>query len=232
LGLLKKSLQFDSAKSYMLDDIKIVLSELTIGIDFEFLIENALNVFLSLVIYFVTRILFKEKWIFSYTQLLVAIFLPIVAYLITTIISSNIALSLGMIGALSIIRFRTPVKSPFELVLYFIYLTIGITSSVNINLSINFTVLYVVLISLLKFSNFSESDNFNLFNNLNDDNSVYLNLEIRNKLDFTSYKVQLVTSKYYDDTYFYTLKSPDINVIEQIIKEIDGNNLISYSIDV
>ncbi len=216
----------------MLDDIKIVLSELTIGIDFEFLIENALNVFLSLVIYFVTRILFKEKWIFSYTQLLVAIFLPIVAYLITTIISSNIALSLGMIGALSIIRFRTPVKSPFELVLYFIYLTIGITSSVNINLSINFTVLYVVLISLLKFSNFSESDNFNLFNNLNDDNSVYLNLEIKNKLDLTSYKAQLVTSKYYDEKYFYTIKSSDINVIEQIVKEIDGNNLISYSIDV
>ena len=216
----------------MVNDIKIVLSELTIGIDFEFLIENALNVFLSLVIYFVTRILFKEKWIFSYTQLLVAIFLPIVAYLITTIISSNIALSLGMIGALSIIRFRTPVKSPFELVLYFIYLTIGITSSVNINLSINFTVLYAVLISLLKFSNFSESDNFNLFNNLNDDNSVYLNLEIKNKLDLTSYRVQLVTSKYYDDKYFYTIKSSDINVIEQIVKEIDGNNLISYSIDV
>ncbi len=216
----------------MLDDIKIVLNELTIGIDFEFLIENAVNVFLSLVIYFVTRILFKEKWIFSYTQLLVAIFLPIVAYLITTIISSNIALSLGMIGALSIIRFRTPVKSPFELVLYFIYLTIGITSSVNLNLSINFTVLYAVLISLLKFSNFSESDNFNLFNNLNEDNSVYLNLEIRNKLDLTSYKVQLVTSKYYDDTYFYTIKSSEINDIEQIVKEIDGNNLISYSIDV
>lgn len=216
----------------MLDDIRIVIRDLTIGIDFEFFIDNAVNVFLSLAVYFITRILFKERWIFSYTQLLVAIFLPVVAYLITTIISSNIALSLGMIGALSIIRFRTPVKSPFELVLYFIYLTIGITSSVNLNLSINFTVFYAVLISFLKFSKFSESDNFNLFNNLNEDNSTYLNLEITNKLDITAYKVELVSSKFYENTYFYTLRSTDINEIEQVIKDIDGNNLISYSIDV
>lgn len=216
----------------MLDDIRIVIKDLTIGIDFEFFIDNGVNVLLSLVIYFITRILFKERWIFSYTQLLIAIFLPVVAYLITTIISSNIALSLGMIGALSIIRFRTPVKSPFELVLYFIYLTIGITSSVNLNLSINFTVFYTVLISFLKFSKFSESDNFNLFNNLNEDNSTYLNLEIRNKLDITPYNVELVSSKFYENTYFYTLRSNDTNEIEQVIKDIDGNNLISYSIDV
>jgi len=216
----------------MLDDIRIVIKDLTIGIDFEFFIDNGVNVLLSLVIYFITRILFKERWIFSYTQLLIAIFLPVVAYLITTIISSNIALSLGMIGALSIIRFRTPVKSPFELVLYFIYLTIGITSSVNLNLSINFTVFYTVLISFLKFSKFSESDNFNLFNNLNEDNSTYLNLEIRNKLDITPYNVELVSSKFYENTYFYTLRSTDTNEIEQVIKDMDGNNLISYSIDV
>lgn len=216
----------------MLDEIRIVIRDLTIGIDFEFFIDNGVNVVLSLVIYFITRILFKERWIFSYTQLLIAIFLPVVAYLITTIISSNIALSLGMIGALSIIRFRTPVKSPFELVLYFIYLTIGITTSVNLNLSINFTVFYAVLISFLNFSKFSESDNFNLFNNLNEDNSTYLNLEIRNKLDTTPYKVELVSSKFYENTYFYTLRSTDTNEIEQVIKDIDGNNLISYSIDV
>lgn len=216
----------------MLNNILNVIRNLSIGIDFEFFIDNGVNALLSLAIYFLTRLLFKERWIFSYSQLLVAIFLPIVSYLITTIISSNIALSLGMIGALSIIRFRTPVKSPFELVLYFIYLTIGITSSVNLNLSINFTVLYAVLIFLLKFSNFSESKNFNLFNNLNEDNSTYLNIEIKNKLDFSTYKIQLVSSKFYDNRYFYTLKSADINEIEQLIEEIDRNNLISYSIDV
>ena len=45
--------------------------------------------------------------------------LPSLGYVITTVIGTNIALSLGMVGALSIIRFRTPVRSPYELIIYF-----------------------------------------------------------------------------------------------------------------
>ena len=57
--------------------------------------------------------------------------LPIIGCAITTVIGTNIALSLGMVGALSIIRFRTPVRSPYELIVYFALLTMGITMSVN-----------------------------------------------------------------------------------------------------
>jgi hypothetical protein len=52
--------------------------------------------------------------------------LPAVGLVIVDVISNNIALSLGMIGALSIVRFRHPVKSPLELVVYFLLLTVGI----------------------------------------------------------------------------------------------------------
>ena len=54
--------------------------------------------------------------------------LPIITYVITNTISNNIALSLGMIGALSIVRFRHPVKSPLELVIYFALITVGISN--------------------------------------------------------------------------------------------------------
>ena len=37
-----------------------------------------------------------------------------------------------MIGALSIVRFRNPVKSALELVMYFVLITLGIAASVNI----------------------------------------------------------------------------------------------------
>ena len=36
-----------------------------------------------------------------------------------------------MIGALSIVRFRNPVKNPLELVIFFILITIGISFSAN-----------------------------------------------------------------------------------------------------
>ena len=49
----------------------------------------------------------------------------------TKVISNNIALSLGMVGALSIVRFRNPVKNSLELVIYFALIAIGIASGVN-----------------------------------------------------------------------------------------------------
>lgn len=52
--------------------------------------------------------------------------LPVVTYTVTNVISGNIALSLGMVGALSIVRFRNPVKSPLELTLYFVCISLGI----------------------------------------------------------------------------------------------------------
>ena len=75
----------------------------------------------------------------NYSQILVFTLLPVTGYLITSVISNNIALSLGMVGALSIVRFRTPVKNPSELVTYFILITIGIVVNVDGNLAINFT---------------------------------------------------------------------------------------------
>ena len=49
--------------------------------------------------------------------------------IITSVISSNLALSLGMIGALSIVRYRTPIKSVYELALLFFLITLGVTAS-------------------------------------------------------------------------------------------------------
>jgi len=59
-----------------------------------------------------------------------AISLPIVSMVTSVIIitvSSNIILSLGMVGALSIVRFRTAIKNPFDTVFMFWAVGLGIT---------------------------------------------------------------------------------------------------------
>ena len=61
----------------------------------------------------------KQLWSQTYHYNLTFSLLPAITMVITTLIAGNIALSLGMIGALSIVRFRNPVKSPFELVMFF-----------------------------------------------------------------------------------------------------------------
>jgi hypothetical protein len=46
--------------------------------------------------------------------------------LIISIIKSSLALSLGLVGALSIVRFRTPIKEPEELIYLFFAIAIGL----------------------------------------------------------------------------------------------------------
>lgn len=54
------------------------------------------------------------------------IYIALTVTLIISIVKSSLALSLGLVGALSIIRFRTPIKEPEELAYLFIAISIGI----------------------------------------------------------------------------------------------------------
>lgn len=56
----------------------------------------------------------------------------LVVNLVTLPISSNIALSLGMVGALSIVRFRTAIKDPADIVFTFWAIAVGIISGAGL----------------------------------------------------------------------------------------------------
>ena len=76
--------------------------------------------------------IFGQTWIKTKAHTSTILILPIITYVITNVISGNIALSLGMVGALSIVRFRNPVRSPLELSVYFGSITLGIAASVSL----------------------------------------------------------------------------------------------------
>lgn len=48
--------------------------------------------------------------------------------MVTLAISTNVVISLGMVGALSIVRFRTAIKDPMDLLYLFWAITTGITA--------------------------------------------------------------------------------------------------------
>ena len=91
-----------------------------------------------------------QAWAKSHAQTVTFMVLPIITYIITKTISGNIALSLGMIGALSIVRFRHPVKSALELVMYFALITIGIATSVRTKWAIQLIICTILIIILVK----------------------------------------------------------------------------------
>ena len=97
-----------------------------------------------------TLVFAGQTWARSYAQTVSFMVLPIITYIITKTISGNIALSLGMIGALSIVRFRHPVKSALELIMYFDLITIGIATSVRTKWAIQLILCTVLILILVK----------------------------------------------------------------------------------
>ena len=53
-------------------------------------------------------------------------FIMLTTTLIITVVKSSLALSLGLVGALSIVRFRTPIKEPEELAYLFFAIAMGL----------------------------------------------------------------------------------------------------------
>lgn len=58
-------------------------------------------------------------------------FVLLTTVLIITVVKSSLALSLGLVGALSIVRFRTPIKEPEELAYLFIAIAMGLGLGAN-----------------------------------------------------------------------------------------------------
>ena len=114
---------------------------------------------------------FSYKWLRNNFNIYVGVTLPVIGLIITTVIGSNIALSIGMIGALSIVRFRTPIRTPYELVHYFSLLTIGISAKVDLSI----TVILIILLSILPYfiKRFSLTKN----NSSGSDGKLTLNFE-------------------------------------------------------
>jgi len=111
----------------MLDHIKFFLLE-----DSKYFQALSLLIFSGLYLRFLLQI-FGQLWVKTKAHTITLILLPITTYVVTNVISGNIALSLGMVGALSIVRFRNPVRSPLELSAYFASITMGISASVSLN---------------------------------------------------------------------------------------------------
>lgn len=59
------------------------------------------------------------------------VLLAVTTTLIITVIKSSLALSLGLVGALSIVRFRAAIKEPEEIVFLFLVLSIGLGFGAN-----------------------------------------------------------------------------------------------------
>lgn len=105
------------------------------------------NIIVTFLLSLIILFMYKNSYQTTVYNRSFAIGLPIVAMVTSVVIisvASNIILSLGMVGALSIVRFRTALKNPFDTVFMFWAIGLGITIGAGLIL---IAILSTVLIS-------------------------------------------------------------------------------------
>ena len=168
-----------------------------------------------------------QAWAKSHAQTVAFMVLPVITYVITKTIAGNIALSLGMIGALSIVRFRHPVKSALELIMYFDLIAIGIATSVRTKWAIQLILCTVIIIVAVKivqkiYQKFGKS-----FYNLSFNEGIAINsieVSAKKKIDLIENDNNLI-SLYNDMTQgeiVYRLTFDNKNQLNSFKKKIEG----------
>jgi hypothetical protein len=86
--------------------------------------------------------------------------LTVISSLVIMVIGNNLARAFGLVGAMSIIRFRTAVRDTMDMVFIFIALALGMASGVGLKLvAVIGTAVTGILIILLTFSHFGRPRN-------------------------------------------------------------------------
>lgn len=73
--------------------------------------------------------------------------LSVVTFLVIIVVKSSLALSLGLVGALSVIRFRTPIKEPEELV--YLFLAIGLGLGYGAGQMVATSLVFIVAVAII-----------------------------------------------------------------------------------
>jgi len=113
----------------------------------------------------------NNKKIFSKNFILIA---TTTAFIIS-IVKSSLALSLGLVGALSIIRFRTAIKEPEEISYLFICIGIGLGLGAGYRVITIIGIMLIILTIVIKETIFKQKEIAN--------ESIYLSMHFKGNLD-------------------------------------------------
>lgn len=106
---------------------------ITLSTVLQIVIALTVSVLMGLLIYTVYKRFFGGV-VFNRSFGVTLIGMTVLTCMVTLAISTNIVISLGMVGALSIVRFRTAIKDPQDLLYLFWGISTGITVGANMHI--------------------------------------------------------------------------------------------------
>jgi hypothetical protein len=196
------------------------------GLWFDNLVNNDLSIgggLINIVITLLLSLLLKKHFeVFSFSlsgKKEIARLLPFLAMIICLIISivkTSLALSLGLVGALSIVRFRTPVKEPEDLVYLFMAIAIGLGMGANqVLITVSATMVILGLVSFIRWK--FRSDN---------SKCLYLNVTWSSKAGYDAEAISKALKTYvnYSDLKRFDVHE-DVTNLSFTIDIKDGNKV-------
>jgi len=121
------------------------------------------------------------------------VLLSVTTMLIISIIKSSFALSLGLVGALSIVRYRGAIKEPEELTYLFLCISIGLGIGANQAIITSTAFIIISIFIIIQKNYFDKNTNVeNLFLNISYKNDLKINFEnVLNVINENCDKVEL-----------------------------------------
>lgn len=161
------------------------------------------------------------------------ILLSMVTSLVIITVSSNVVLSLGMVGALSIVRFRTAVKEPMDTIFMFWAIVVGITTGAGLIPTAIIATLLIGLVFLLVnlSSNKMKSDSFMVVVRYEAFASAGVEQALQ-RVHKTRIKSRSSTEKGEEIVLEARLSPKAQNILTAALKHVDGVkeiNLVSYT---
>ena len=168
--------------------------------------------------------------------------LAIITTLVITVIKFSLALSLGLVGALSIVRFRAAIKEPEELVYLFFIISIGLANGANqFLLSILSTIIILTFLFVRNIyknkqdnnGNFTSDSNILNVNILQNDKKSIDDIVSQLKPNFKYLKLKSANMEQITSNYIFWYEANNENfedLLQKISKLSDENvNISIYS---
>ncbi len=166
----------------------------------------------------------------SFNQTLVV--LAVIVTMVMTIIGGSLALSLGMVGSLSVIRFRTAIKEPKDMAFLFWAIAIGLSCGAEMYV-VAVVGSAVIAVVLFVFSRDAyDGNNYLIVVRGNRIDSDALEKLIDENTKKWRVRMQNATGDYEEITYEAGLKKNNLSELAKAIKEIDGTeavNVVTYT---
>ena len=196
-------------------------------------LDKIINIAVMIMMSLYLRVLLQaagQTWIKTIAHTSTLMLLPILTYIITSVISGNIALSLGMVGALSIVRFRNPVRSPLELSVYFGAITIGISAAVSVKWSLlligSVTLVLIILYVMQKITSLFSTKPYFISSFSEGNHTSVLHVSALSEVQELG-SSKLLSSKIIDDRKItYVLASSNFDILKGIEKSLRSNEIV------